>query len=535
MATNGTPPESVSLLKMKNSKVNLQAEGLAAIQGWPAQHEPLSLVAICGAARQGKSMLLNSLLRTPDSFTVSDSPSPCTEGVDVSRSVVTLNEFNRSCGQFDVQQIAFADVEGQGACSAQHDLLQVVPIMLLSNVLIFNWLGLPNVATILDSLALLCEAAAQVMDAGSINSAAGNLVVVLRDCVADERECYELIFTHEDPASARDSGKAAEIIGRNGKRDKICELWANVRVVCLPHYQSPAFAPGLDRLREKLSPMLRSPRQFGGAVITPTIVAHLLPDLVTAVNAGIPSIAPQGFVHACQTRRIANATSAALRTFANKERELTAKCEQVTGKTLPQAAIAAFITHTKALCMAAYDDSLYRTGCPVTMVAAGRESLSMTVATRLENVKSRHTELRHELNVQLRRVLDESLGRCATAIAAIDTNNCTDQNAVTSQYSTTVCKFYNEYTPKIDRIVSADLRDSGDLPAVVHGERTYGKSSVLVNGLDAKRAALRERDEHRATTARQAIALLLLAVGFKGRELWPNFFGADDLAEESKV
>ncbi|CAM9165568.1 unnamed protein product, partial [Discosporangium mesarthrocarpum] len=83
--------------------------------------EPVNLVAIFGAARGGKSFLMNQLAGRDGIFKISNEKDPCTQGVDVSRAVVPLRDFAAIGGvgapsrvSGNAVRVLFADVEGQG-------------------------------------------------------------------------------------------------------------------------------------------------------------------------------------------------------------------------------------------------------------------------------------------------------------------------------------------------------------------------------------------------------------------------------------
>lgn len=105
-------------------------------------HEPLNLLTVLGAAKCGKSFLMNALTGFDGTFPVSPEVIPCTEGVDLSPILMPLPEFRRG-GQGHTScppptpsgpTIAFADMEGQGDQSADHDIRLATPFLLLSKV-----------------------------------------------------------------------------------------------------------------------------------------------------------------------------------------------------------------------------------------------------------------------------------------------------------------------------------------------------------------------------------------------------------------
>ena len=85
----------------------------------PLQREQLNLISIFGAARQGKSFLMNLLANQQDLFRISNEKEPCTQGVDLSSHFMPLNAFSRqnNCPEVRSGQkmmVGFVDAEGQG-------------------------------------------------------------------------------------------------------------------------------------------------------------------------------------------------------------------------------------------------------------------------------------------------------------------------------------------------------------------------------------------------------------------------------------
>jgi hypothetical protein len=87
---------------------------------------PVNLVSIFGAARQGKSFLLNAVANQDDLFRVSNFRDPCTHGIDLAKRLVRLSELAAVSEESEQQApldstvpgddilVGFADAEGQG-------------------------------------------------------------------------------------------------------------------------------------------------------------------------------------------------------------------------------------------------------------------------------------------------------------------------------------------------------------------------------------------------------------------------------------
>jgi len=97
----------------------------------------------------------------------------------------------------------------------------------------FNWMGIPNKATILDRLATMREAATFVNERQRGDSF-GHLIVLLRDEPKREEEAHGLLFGKEDPESAGTQEEAQHMIARNKARDQLQESFQTIRVVCMP-------------------------------------------------------------------------------------------------------------------------------------------------------------------------------------------------------------------------------------------------------------------------------------------------------------
>lgn len=87
----------------------------------PLGDQQINLISIFGAARQGKSFLMNLLADQQDLFKISNLREPCTQGVDLSGHFIPLSEFSALNGcppvtakQSKQIQIGFVDAEGQG-------------------------------------------------------------------------------------------------------------------------------------------------------------------------------------------------------------------------------------------------------------------------------------------------------------------------------------------------------------------------------------------------------------------------------------
>ncbi|CBJ32504.1 GBP4, guanylate-binding proteins [Ectocarpus siliculosus] len=232
-------------------KVSPAATNLLVSSTRPAA--PVNLVSILGPARNGKSSLMNTLVGTGDTFAMSDSVKACTKGGDLSRSVVRLADFENTDryqsdwatfrstpnrGPDEDIYVAFADVEGQGDECEEHDVRLATPFLLLSKVIIFNWLGRPNKTTMLEKLEVMVLATDKIKqqdgDGGCFHEKVfGHLIILARDLSGPEKaeEIRELLLNDEDAGPSKDRKGATN---RNTIRAGLRNSFESIVVRTLP-------------------------------------------------------------------------------------------------------------------------------------------------------------------------------------------------------------------------------------------------------------------------------------------------------------
>lgn len=149
---------SVKLLEVADDArgvalVSLTADGIAVFKNFPA--EAINFVTVWGAARSGKSFLLNALAGEV-LFKVSAAMEPCTSGADLSMALRSVGDFEKGGGQTapawgasssrssssETPWVGFVDVEGQGDKDPLCDVLLATPLLLLSKAsALTNWLN----------------------------------------------------------------------------------------------------------------------------------------------------------------------------------------------------------------------------------------------------------------------------------------------------------------------------------------------------------------------------------------------------------
>ena len=105
------------------TKINVNAAVRTEVFG-PVARDRCNLISIFGAARQGKSFLMNCLAGTTGLFTISNLSTPCTQGIDISKNMVPLKTFSEVDGGQSTtgkMMVGFVDAEGQGDRDVTYD------------------------------------------------------------------------------------------------------------------------------------------------------------------------------------------------------------------------------------------------------------------------------------------------------------------------------------------------------------------------------------------------------------------------------
>jgi hypothetical protein len=290
-------------------------------------NRPCNLVSIFGAARQGKSFLMNLLAGEEDMFRISNSRQPCTQGVDMCSHVMNLQSFaGRSTDQdlFKSEvRVGFVDAEGMGDRDVTYDARLITPVLLTSKCIIFNWKNAVQKDRILNLLGVMAVAARGIDleggNDGGPRKKFSHLHMVFRDWTFDpsqssteaEQDVWNQIFEPEplpeEGNDAHQSGEAARNVARQELRDAFetirvwlfpppvddCEgLAKEIRFAAI----SAGFRQKLDGLREALTAQLLVPVTWsvggnrsgtaGGLPLTGAAIAMLMPAVAKALNEG---------------------------------------------------------------------------------------------------------------------------------------------------------------------------------------------------------------------------------------------------------
>ncbi|DAZ96371.1 TPA: hypothetical protein N0F65_010738 [Lagenidium giganteum] len=268
----------------------------------PLGDQTINLISIFGAARQGKSFLMNLLADQQDLFKISNLREPCTQGVDLSGHFVPLDKFSALNGcpalKHDQNiQIGFVDAEGQGDRDITYDSRLVSPVLLASKVVLFNWKDSLQADRILNLLAVLARAAQGVELAdGDDMKVFGHLHIVFRDWSfvnSTPEEVYNDLF-------AKERGRSAEVNLRNLARVNLVDAFESINIWLFPapvantanlrdkirfdQLQKP-FQEKLRELRKCLSNQLRKPMLFNRQPLTARLLSQIMPPLVETINS----------------------------------------------------------------------------------------------------------------------------------------------------------------------------------------------------------------------------------------------------------
>lgn len=271
--------------------------------------EPCNLISIFGAARQGKSFLMNCLAGQSDVFQISNFRESCTQGIDISRHMLDLKTFSELDGGKGLSKrmkVGFVDAEGQGDRDVSYDANLVCPILLTSKCVIFNWKDSMQKDKILNHMGIMHKAAMNVAVEGELEEEGrvfGHLHLVFRDwqyANSDEKSVFNDIFKEERSVEA-----AAAV--RNQIRRSIKEAFESITVWLFPvptpdsaalstkltlTSTSDAFRAKLRDLRAKLASQLSAPTVFNGKALTGYGMAGLVGVVADVLNTG-NTISPQ--------------------------------------------------------------------------------------------------------------------------------------------------------------------------------------------------------------------------------------------------
>ncbi|TDH65057.1 hypothetical protein CCR75_000256 [Bremia lactucae] len=341
---NVTPrPKAVKWLGMdahvagKSDQMFISAEASTQVLQ-PLGDTPINIISIFGAARQGKSFLMNLLADQQDLFKISNLREPCTQGVDLSGHFVPLQKFSSFNGCSTITSkssqdihVGFVDAEGQGDRDITYDSRLVSPVLLASKVVLFNWKDSLQADRMLNLLAVLARAAQGIeLPDGANTKVFGHLHLVFRDWSfvdSTPDEVYRDLFEKE-------KGRSDEVNVRNLARLNLIEAFESIQIWLFPapvantanlrdkirfdQLQKP-FQDKLRELRTCLSKQLQEPMKFYQRPLTATYLSQIMPALVETLNSD-QVIMPES-IYSSMVRAEAHAAKESC------EKEISAYCE----------------------------------------------------------------------------------------------------------------------------------------------------------------------------------------------------------------
>ncbi|TYZ61635.1 hypothetical protein PybrP1_007435 [[Pythium] brassicae (nom. inval.)] len=304
----------------------------------PLGEQRVNLVSVFGAARQGKSFLMNLLAGQQDLFRISNLREPCTQGVDLAARFLPLAEFSALHGGASVRPagggqmlVGFVDAEGQGDRDITYDSRLVSPVLLASKTVIFNWKDSLQADRMLNLLAVLARAAQGIELADGDNAKVfGHLHIIFRDWSfvdSTPEQVFKDLF-------AKEKGRGEEAAVRNLARANLVDAFESITIWLFPapvantaslsdkirfdQLQRP-FQDKLRELRACLARQLQAPMRFNQQPLTARLLTQVIPGLVDALNSD-QVIMPES-IYASMVRAEANAVK------DECERAIAARCE----------------------------------------------------------------------------------------------------------------------------------------------------------------------------------------------------------------
>lgn len=355
---SGAAGQPVKLIQESGGRFKLTSNGRGLLNA--VGDLPVNLVFIFGNARSGKSFMMNRLLEQAGGqgpFKVINSATPCTAGVDISSSFTPYTKLAELAGEeVDPDKksnhcVGFVDVEGQGDRDQSYDTLLALPLLLTSQVILFNHKGAPTVNDMLEKLAVLTRAAEKVTLGGEADqedqeedeeeqvdeekkqTKFGHLHILFRDFSfkGTRESVLAQIMTPEKvkktlgEKGAHDAARGSEERNMVRKRLKRDFMSINVWLFQQPatpdqlkaHHELPEdlidvdFANNVQELFETIAQQSSVARLFNQKPISGSRLAMLYEQVIETLNSGLNIDVPSVF-KAMEVERMATVSAQAL-------------------------------------------------------------------------------------------------------------------------------------------------------------------------------------------------------------------------------
>ncbi|CBN77626.1 GBP1, guanylate-binding protein [Ectocarpus siliculosus] len=436
--------------------------------------QPLNIVTILGAARRGKSFLMNALTGHDDLFPVSPNVAPCTAGADISPFLASLSDFERAGGSQTSHippvtpkpTIAFVDMEGQGDKSNEHGVRLATTFLVVSKVVIYNWMFLPNKTTMLQDLLVMVKAAEKVVNGeGKREHAFGHLIILLRDVTgrAAETEAFVMGIEDTEDLSFEAAKDGAE---RNLIRTTLKKAFESITFHTMPSPHAniergavplsavtPEFSASLGQLRRIIAGYLASSHTFAKKEIAG---GQRMNDIVGGLCKSINEtgkICPPSVLEAIDIARVDQEVQRALVEF-----------DKMLGSTFGgHFALSTLETNTaldEARKHVLQQFSVASEGISVGIVEDAKKELEDRVSPKAEVVSRNQESKRHELKSRMRAIACGHEANVAEKARAFSLP--LDQNVLEDQWNQLVASHFGELELDIKSLVTENTPTGGE-------------------------------------------------------------------------
>ncbi|CAM9142734.1 unnamed protein product [Ectocarpus sp. 8 AP-2014] len=467
------------------------------------QGQPLNIVTIVGNARKGKSFLMNQLTGHDAMFRASAKTEPCTAGADLSSIVMSLTDFRRGSDSSSRASglspsepaIVFVDMEGQGDKSTDHDVRLATPFLLVSKVVIYNWMSLPNKHRMLEELEVMVQAADKVSTQNNKGERDfGHLIILMRDVGGAEmsesdraEEVRKLVLDNEQAGAGRTKlADRRAMDERNTIRDGLREGFASITIHAMPRPHPDCgdrvvakaeidskFNASVDQLRDIIAGHLGTPHTFAGKKIAGGTHTHEIVDGLCAAVNSTEDVSPPSVLEAIYIRRAAQAVADALVTF---DETLTS----VFGDNLVLSTqdTKSAIEGARVYSFEEFDDATK--GISDDIAQAQRTALEKQMSPKAEVVLRNQEEKRRELDNKLEAKVHEAKASISKKVGELDIPM--EDAALVKKWDELVNSHFEDLERDTKKMVTLDDTIDEDLLAELKWSVSEAKFKELIEG-----------------------------------------------------